>query len=58
MQDSFDRLEDGRLASPTLKWLTHLFSLVVVAGLTAGVYATMTSHQIAYGIYREVPWVS
>ena len=56
MQDSFDRLEDGRLASPKLKWLTHLFSLITVAGLTAGVYATMTGHQTAYGVYREVPW--
>jgi len=56
MQDSFDKLEDGRLASQKLKWLTHLFSLITVAGLTAGVYATMTGHQIAYGVYREVPW--
>ena len=56
MQESFDNLEDGRLASRHFKWLTHFFSLITVAGLTAGVYANMTGHEIAYGVYREVPW--
>jgi len=56
MADRIDDLEEGRLASPAAKWLTHLLSLFVIAGLTAGCYATMTGHQIAYGISREVPW--
>jgi molybdopterin-containing oxidoreductase family membrane subunit len=56
MSDKFDDLEEGRLASISLKWTTHLFSLLTIAGLTAGVYATMAGHEIAYGIYREVPW--
>ena len=56
MAKNFDDLEEGRLASPAVKWITHLFSLFVIAGLTAGTYATMTGLQIAYGISREVPW--
>ena len=56
MAANFDDLEEGRLADPSVKWLTHLFSLFVIAGLTAGTYATMTGLQIAYGISREVPW--
>lgn len=56
MASNFNDLEEGRLASSSIKWLTHLLSLFVIAGLTAGTYATMTGHQIAYGITREVPW--
>ena len=56
MATQFDSLEDGPLASSSIKWITHLFSLITIAGLTAGTYATMTGHQIAYGISREVPW--
>ncbi len=56
MATNIDDLEEGYLASTKIKWLTHLFSLITIAGLTAGVYATMTGHQIAYGISREVPW--
>jgi molybdopterin-containing oxidoreductase family membrane subunit len=56
MATNLDHLEEGYLASTKIKWLTHLFSLITIAGLTAGVYATMTGHQIAYGISREVPW--
>ena len=56
MAAKIDDLEEGRLASASVKWTTHLLSLFVIAGLTAGVYATMTGHQIAYGISREVPW--
>ena len=56
MTTKIEDLEEGRLASPAVKWLTHLLSLFVIAGLTAGSYATMTGHQIAYGISREVPW--
>lgn len=56
MASNFNGLEEGRLASSSIKWLTHLLSLFVIAGLTAGTYATMTGHQIAYGITREVPW--
>jgi len=56
MVSNIDDLEEGRLASSAVKWLTHLLSLFVIAGLTAGTYATMTGHQIAYGITREVPW--
>ncbi|MGW8286843.1 MAG: NrfD/PsrC family molybdoenzyme membrane anchor subunit [Desulfobulbales bacterium] len=51
-----DDLEEGRLASTSVKWITHLFSLFIIAGLTAGVYATMTGLQVAYGITRLVPW--
>ena len=56
MAADFDNLEEGYLASPSIKWLTHIFSLVTIAGLTAGSYATMTGHEIAYGVYREIPW--
>jgi molybdopterin-containing oxidoreductase family membrane subunit len=56
MTTKIEDLEEGQLASPAVKWLTHLLSLFVIAGLTAGSYATMTGHQIAYGISREVPW--
>ncbi len=56
MAANLDHLEEGYLASNRIKWLTHLFSLITIAGLTAGSYATMTGHQIAYGISREVPW--
>lgn len=56
MATNIDDLEEGRLASLPVKWITHLLSLFVVAGLTAGTYATMSGHQIAYGISREVPW--
>jgi len=56
MATNIEDLEEGRLASPAIKWLTHLFSLFVIAGLTAGTYATMTGQQIAYGISREIPW--
>lgn len=49
-------LEEGRLANTSVKWITHLFSLFIIAGLTAGVYATMTGLQVAYGITRLVPW--
>ena len=56
MAANIDDLEEGRLASTPVKWITHLLSLFVIAGLTAGSYATMTGHQVAYGITREVPW--
>lgn len=58
MTDNFsmDGLEDRRLATFRLKMVTHLFSLLTVAGLTAGVYAGMVGHDFAYGTYREVPW--
>jgi len=56
MARNFDELEEGRLASSSVKWLTHLLSLFVIAGLTAGAYATMTGHQVAYNISREIPW--
>ncbi len=56
MAGKIEDLEEGRLASVSAKWITHLLSLFVIAGLTAGLYATMTGHQIAYGISREVPW--
>ena len=56
MANKIEDLEEGRLASSWVKWLTHLFSLFVIAGLTAGSYATMAGHQIAYGITREIPW--
>jgi Ni/Fe-hydrogenase subunit HybB-like protein len=56
MTTNFDNLEEGRLANPSIKWITHLFSLFVIAGLTAGTYATMTGLQLAYGVSREVPW--
>ncbi len=56
MASNIEDLEEGRLASAAVKWITHLLSLFVIAGLTAGAYATMTGHQIAYGISREVPW--
>jgi Ni/Fe-hydrogenase subunit HybB-like protein len=56
MAAKIEDLEEGRLASATVKWTTHLLSLFVIAGLTAGAYATMTGHQIAYGTSREVPW--
>jgi molybdopterin-containing oxidoreductase family membrane subunit len=56
MTTKIEDLEEGQLASPAVKRLTHLLSLFVIAGLTAGSYATMTGHQIAYGISREVPW--
>jgi len=56
MTTNIEDLEEGRLASSFVKWTTHLLSLVVIAGLTAGSYATMTGHEIAYGISREVPW--
>ena len=56
MANKIEDLEEGRLASSSVKWLTHLFSLFVIAGLTAGLYATMTGQQVAYGISREIPW--
>jgi len=56
MAGKIEDLEEGRLASVSAKWITHLLSLFVIAGLTAGSYATMTGHQVAYGISREVPW--
>ena len=56
MASKIEDLEEGRLASSAAKWLTHLLSLFVIAGLTAGSYATMTGHQVAYGTSREVPW--
>lgn len=56
MAGKIEDLEEGRIASVSAKWITHLLSLFVIAGLTAGSYATMTGHQIAYGISREVPW--
>jgi len=56
MATNIENLEEGRLASPAVKWMTHLLSLFVIAGLTAGTYATMAGHHIAYGISREVPW--
>jgi len=56
MASNIEDLEEGRLASAGVKWMTHLLSLFVIAGLTAGVYATMAGHHIAYGISREVPW--
>jgi len=56
MANKIEDLEEGRLASSSVKWLTHLFSLFVIAGLTAGSYATMTGQQVAYGISREIPW--
>lgn len=56
MAIKIDDLEEGRLAGLSVKWLTHIMSLFVIAGLTAGVYATMTGHHIAYNISREVPW--
>ncbi|MBW2502215.1 MAG: hypothetical protein JRD39_04650, partial [Deltaproteobacteria bacterium] len=56
MAINIDNLEEGRLAGISVKWLTHIMSLFVISGLTAGVYATMTGHQIAYNISREVPW--
>src|SRR5210317_2264256 len=56
MAAKIDDLEEGRLASASVKWTTHIMSLFVISGLTAGVYATMTGHQIAYNISREVPW--
>ena len=56
MAADLDNLEEGYLASTGIKWITHLFFLITIAGLTAGAYATMTGHQIAYGVSREVPW--
>jgi molybdopterin-containing oxidoreductase family membrane subunit len=56
MAANIDNLEEGYLASTRMKWITHLFSLITIAGLTAGVYATMTGHQISYGVSREIPW--
>lgn len=56
MAINIEDFEEGRLASLPVKWITHLLSLFVIAGLTAGSYATMSGHQIAYGISREVPW--
>ncbi|MBW2471050.1 MAG: polysulfide reductase NrfD [Deltaproteobacteria bacterium] len=56
MAANIEDLEEGRLASTSVKWITHLFSLFVIAGMTAGVYATMAGHHIAYGISREIPW--
>ncbi len=56
MAANIEDLEEGRLASPPVKWMTHLLSLFVIAGLTAGSYATMSGHQIAYDISREIPW--
>ncbi|MGW8161493.1 MAG: NrfD/PsrC family molybdoenzyme membrane anchor subunit, partial [Desulfobulbales bacterium] len=56
MAANIEDLEEGRLARPPIKWITHLLSLFVIAGLTAGSYATMTGHEIAYGITREIPW--
>ena len=56
MAANIEDFEEGRLASTPVKWITHLFSLFVIAGLTAGVYATMAGHHIAYGISREIPW--
>ena len=56
MAANIEDFEEGRLASTYVKWITHLFSLFVSAGLTAGVYATMTGHHIAFGISREIPW--
>ena len=47
MATNIDDLEEGRLASLPVKWITHLLSLFVVAGLTAGTYATMSGPQIA-----------
>jgi Ni/Fe-hydrogenase subunit HybB-like protein len=56
MGSRIEDLEEGRLASTSVKWITHLFSLFIIAGLTAGVYATMTGLQVAYGTTRLVPW--
>jgi len=56
MATNIEDFEEGRLASTSVKWITHLLSLFVIAGLTAGVYATMAGHHIAYGISREIPW--
>jgi Ni/Fe-hydrogenase subunit HybB-like protein len=56
MAANIEDLEEGRLASTPVKWMTHLLSLFVIAGLTAGSYATMAGHQIAYDISREIPW--
>ncbi len=56
MARNFDELEEGRLASTSVKWITHLFSLVVIAGLTAGLYAAMTGLEIAYNVSRDIPW--
>lgn len=53
---SMEEYEDGRLSRPRIKWITHIFSLLTVAGLTAGSYAAMVGHQHAYGISREIPW--
>jgi molybdopterin-containing oxidoreductase family membrane subunit len=46
MTTKIEDLEEGQLASPAVKWLTHLLSLFVIAGLTAGSYATMTGHHL------------
>jgi Ni/Fe-hydrogenase subunit HybB-like protein len=56
MAPQIESLEEGNLARSSIKWLTHLFSLLTIAGITAGTYATMAGHQVAYGISREVPW--
>lgn len=56
MSTNIEDFEEGRLANTSVKWITHLFSLFVIAALTAGSYATMTGQDIAYGITREIPW--
>lgn len=49
-------LEEKRLATPTLKRITLLLLLITLVGITAGTYASMVGHRVAYGISREIPW--
>lgn len=54
--NKLDMLEEGRFARPHIRWITHIFSLITLAGITAGVYSTMVGHSYAYGISRQIPW--
>jgi molybdopterin-containing oxidoreductase family membrane subunit len=49
-------LEEKQLATPSLKLLTTLLIFMTLVGITAGVYASMTGHRLAYGVSREIPW--
>lgn len=51
-----DTLEEKRLATPQLKRITHILSLVTIVGLTAGTFAAMVGHRYAYGMTRDIPW--
>ncbi len=54
--DSISAAAEPKVATPLISKTTLLFSLMVIVGVGAGIYAMITGHHHAYANTREMPW--